>query len=201
MKTVNLANALGVMLVLALLLAACGSVATQAPATTQPTSAATEVQVTESPEATDQPAATASPAVTSTQTPEAASADGIPVTGGETIVRASLSDSYGPILVDGDGRSLYLYKNDTQNGESSACTDECASEWEALVSQGDPVAGAGAIQNLLGTIARDDGTSQVTYNGWPLYYFSGDAGAGSANGQGAEGLWFLVSPSGKAVQE
>jgi predicted lipoprotein with Yx(FWY)xxD motif len=117
------------------------------------------------------------------------------------VVKATISDDYGPILVDGEGRALYLFKNDTQNGDSSACTDECATESEPFVSQGDPVAGAGAIQRLLGTITREDGTTQVTYNGWPLYYFSGDHGAGSTNGQGAEGVWFLLSPSGKAIQE
>jgi predicted lipoprotein with Yx(FWY)xxD motif len=161
----------------------------------------TEVQATESPAATEAPAATAAPAATNTQTAEAASTEGIPVTGGETIVKATISEDYGPILADGDGRSLYLFTSDVQNGDSSACTDECATEWEPLISQGDPVAGAGAIQNLLGTITRQDGTSQVTYNGWPLYYFSGDHGAGSTNGQGTEDVWFLVSPSGKAIQE
>ena len=137
--------------------------------------------------ATEAPIATASPAGTETQAAEATDLAGIPITGGETIVRATLSDTFGPVLADGDGRALYLFMNDAQNGESSACTVECETEWEPLISQGDPVAGAGAIQNLLGTITRDDGTTQVTYNGWPLYYFSGDAGAGSANGQGGGG--------------
>jgi predicted lipoprotein with Yx(FWY)xxD motif len=86
-------------------------------------------------------------------------------------VRATLSDSFGPILVDGDGRSIYLFTSDTQNGDSSACTEECATQWEPLLAQGEPTAGAGALQKLLGTITREDGTSQVTYNGWPLYYY------------------------------
>jgi len=156
----------------------------------------TEPMATESPVATEPPAATASPAAT-----EAATEEGIPVTGGETTVKATLSDAFGPILVDGEGRSLYLFTSDTQNGDSSACTDDCTTEWEPLTTEGTPVAGAGAIQNLLGTITREDGTLQVTYNGWPLYYHSGDAAAGSTNGQGAENVWFLVSPSGKALQE
>jgi len=150
---------------------------------------------------TEPPAATASPAATSTQAAEATETAGIPVTGEETVVKATLSD-FGPALVDNEGRALYIYMNDTQNGDSSACTDEeCTSDWEPLISQGDPVAGAGAIQSLLGTITREDGTNQVTYNGWPLYYFSGDRGAGSTNGQGMESAWFLVAPSGKAIQE
>jgi predicted lipoprotein with Yx(FWY)xxD motif len=53
---------------------------------------------------------------------------------------------------------------------------------------------------MLGTITRDDGTMQATYNGWPLYYYSGDAAPGDINGQGMEGLWFLVSDLGDAIQ-
>ena len=52
------------------------------------------------------------------------------------------------------------------------------------------------FNTLLGTLTRDDGTVQVTYNGWPLYHFSGDTAPGDTNGQGLEGVWFLVSPTG-----
>lgn len=195
------------LLVLALILTSCGPAAvtespgqatepqttdgaTESPAATEP------AEATESPAATEPPAATASPAVTATET-TAATEESIPVTG-ETEVRASLNDTYGPILVNGDGDALYIFTNDTQNGDASACTDEeCTAEWPPLTTEGDPVAGPGVIQNLLGTITREDGTLQVTYNGWPLYLYS----KGSISGQGAEGTWFLVTPSGTAVQE
>lgn len=189
---------LGVVLLFALLLAACGPVATAAPTgTTEPT----DPVATASPIATESPAATASPAATDTQAADTTATAEIPVTGSETVVRATLSDTHGPMLVDGDGRSIYLFTNDTQNGDSSACVDDCATEWEPMTTAGNPVAGAGVIQNLLGTITREDGTLQVTYNGWPLYYYSGDRGAGSAGGQGMDSTWFLISPSGKALQE
>jgi predicted lipoprotein with Yx(FWY)xxD motif len=117
-------------------------------------------------------------------------------------VKATLSDQYGPILANGDGIALYIYAKDTQNSGKSACTDtECTSEWSPVTTQGAPVAGAGAIQKLLGTITRDDGTMQVTYNGWPLYLFSGDTAAGTTNGQGQDNEWHLVSPSGTAIQK
>ncbi len=66
------------------------------------------------------------------------------------------------------------------------------------------MAGEGVDETLLGTITRDDGTTQVTYNGWPLYHFSGDTASGDTNGQGLEefgGLWFLVSPAGEAIEQ
>ena len=59
---------------------------------------------------------------------------------------------------------------------------------------------AGADAAMLGTITREDGTMQATYNGWPLYYFSGDAAPGNISGQGMEGLWFLVCATGTAIQ-
>jgi predicted lipoprotein with Yx(FWY)xxD motif len=113
---------------------------------------------------------------------------------------AAANFDYGPILVSGDGLPLYIFADDTQNGDSSACTDEeCVSEWPPLTTEGEATAGPGAIQNLLGTITREDGTTQVTYNGWPLYTFSSDSTPDNPGGQGAEPGWTLVSPAGKAI--
>jgi predicted lipoprotein with Yx(FWY)xxD motif len=67
------------------------------------------------------------------------------------------------------------------------------------MSQGAPAAGEGVDAALLGTITRDDGAMQVTYNGWPLYYFADDTAPGDANGQGLGDVWFLVSPTGEAI--
>ena len=52
--------------------------------------------------------------------------------------------------------------------------------------------------NLFGTTQRDDGTTQVTYNGHPLYYYSGDTAAGDVNGQGLNGKWYIANPDGSA---
>jgi predicted lipoprotein with Yx(FWY)xxD motif len=125
----------------------------------------------------------------------------VPVTGATTI-KTSISDSHGPILVDRDGVAVYLYTSDTQNGGISACTDEqCIQDWRPVTTGNAPVAGEGAVESLLSTITLADGTMQVTYNGWPLYYSSEDTGPGTTNGQGMNGSWFLVSPAGEAIRK
>jgi len=129
----------------------------------------------------------------------------MPVTG-EMTVNMSEAAEYGPILVDDQGLSLYVFMHDTQNSGKSTCTDAdgCTKEWPPLLGQGSPVAGDGVDSSLLDTITRDDGTIQVTYNGWPLYHFDEDKTLGDTNGQGLNefgGLWFLVSPAGEAIQE
>lgn len=206
---------LGALLVLALLISACGPAATGTPAqVTEPPAQATEPEATASPLATDSSAATASPdaspAVTesATATQSAAgtqSATGtsdsasIPVTG-DVVVRAAANFDYGPILVDEEGLPLYIFSSDTQNGDTSACADEaCTTNWPPLTTEASATAGPGAIQSLLGTITREDGTTQVTYNGWPLYHYSGDTSPDTTNGQGAEPGWTLVSSAGKPI--
>ena len=191
----------GVMCILVLALAACAPAATQ-PATIMPP---TEMPATEMP-ATEAPAtevtATEAPA---TEAPAETATGAVPVTGAAT-VEVSESTDFGTILVDGEGMSLYVFMADTQNDGTSTCGDDdgCAAEWPPLVSDGDPVAGEGVDEALLGTLTRDDGSTQVTYNGWPLYLFVEDTAPGDTNGQGLEefgGLWFLVSPAGEAIEQ
>jgi predicted lipoprotein with Yx(FWY)xxD motif len=108
----------------------------------------------------------------------------------------------GNFLVDDQGRTIYVYANDTQNSGTSACTDsECASEWLPVIVTGTPTAGTGVDASKLGILTREDGTIQATYNGWPLYYYSGDTAPGDMNGRGMEGLWFLISELGDAIQQ
>ena len=173
-------------MIMGLLVAACGPAPVNVPTQVQPLATA----IVE----------TASGVISTVESAATATAEaGVPVTGNAT-VNVSQSDTSGPILVDGDGLALYVFMNDTQNGDSSACTDEeCTTEWPPLITTDAPVAGEGATQDLLGTITRADGTMQVTYNGWPLYHFDEDT-PGSTNGQGMEGLWFLVSPTGDAIK-
>ena len=187
---------LGAICGLALILAACAPAATptQAPATLEPTTAATEAPATEA--ATEAPAATESPVATEAAT-EAA---GVPVTGEATINVADVG-TFGSALVNGEGMPLYIFSRDT--ADTSACTGDCTSEWAPLVSQGAPVAGTGVDASLLGTITRDDGTMQVTYNGHPLYTFANDTGSAEAGGQGMEdngGTWNLISAAGESIQ-
>lgn len=173
---------LAVVFVLAVVLTACAPQAAEVPTTTT------------------EPTMAASPPAEATNTGEAATATaGVPVTG-EVTINVSESTEFGPILVDDQGLSLYLFMNDTQGGESSACNDDCATEWPPLLTQGSPVAGEGVDSTLLGTITREDGSMQVTYNGWPLHHFDEDTTLGDTKGQGMEGLWFLVTPAGEPVK-
>lgn len=147
--------------------------------------------------------AAGSPPTNSPQANETPPAD-IPVTG-EVTVNVSESTDFGSILVNAEGMSLYVFLKDTQNSGISTCNDSdgCATEWPPLGTQGTPAAGEGVDANLLRTITRDDGTMQVTYNGWPLYLFEEDSAPGDTNGQGIDefgGLWFLISPSGDVIQ-
>jgi predicted lipoprotein with Yx(FWY)xxD motif len=105
--------------------------------------------------------------------------------------------SLGTVLVDSQGRTLYLFKADT--GTKSACSGACASAWPPLRVSAKPTAGVGATASKLGTTQRSDGQPQVTYNGHPLYTYTGDSKPGDVNGQGLTAFgaaWFALSPSG-----
>lgn len=121
--------------------------------------------------------------------------DGGAIWNNATVI-ASEDPELGTILTDEKGRVLYLYTPDERN--ISNCTGGCANAWPPLVTVGDPVAGDGAA-NRLGTITREDGYKQVTYNGWPLYYFFLDDKPGDKNGQDSRGVWYVLSTDGAAV--
>lgn len=106
--------------------------------------------------------------------------------------------SLGQIIVDASGKSLYLFTPDSA-GEPT-CYDDCASTWPPLLATGDPVAGTGLDASKLATVDRTDGTKQVTYGSWPLYYFAADAAAGETNGQGLGEKWFVVDAAGDAIK-
>ena len=113
---------------------------------------------------------------------------------------SAASTSLGMILVDGSGRTLYLFEKDQPN--QSACAGACAAAWPVDQSSGTPKAGSGVTASMLGTIKRSDNTTQVTYNQHPLYYFQGDSGTGQHNGQGVDAFgakWYVVTPAGGAV--
>jgi predicted lipoprotein with Yx(FWY)xxD motif len=114
-------------------------------------------------------------------------------------VNVADNSQYGSILVDQNGMTLYLFLNDTQGAGTSACSGACAALWPALTASS-PTAGNGVDSSKLGTITLSDGTTQVTYNGWPLYTFAKDTKAGDTNGQGIKSVWYVVAPSGDAVK-
>lgn len=114
-------------------------------------------------------------------------------TRGSVSLDTSKVKGVGTVLVDQDGLTVYLFTNDT--GSKSTCTGSCASTWPAVISDGQPSVSGGADDSKIGTT----GTAQVTYDGHPLYLYSGDKGAGEANGQGVGGVWFAVTPDGNAA--
>jgi predicted lipoprotein with Yx(FWY)xxD motif len=110
------------------------------------------------------------------------------------------SGSLGKVLVDSKGRTLYLFKKD--QGTKSSCSGACATNWPPLRASGKPTVGSGAHASMVSTSKRSDGSSQVTYNGHPLYLFMGDQKAGDTNGQGISafgGLWYVLSPAGSQI--
>jgi predicted lipoprotein with Yx(FWY)xxD motif len=122
-----------------------------------------------------------------------------PASAGSGTVRVA-DTALGKILVDSQGKTLYLFEQDT--GTTSTCSGGCAAGWPPLRASGKPKAGSGAKVSLLGTTPRSDGKPQVTYNGHPLYYYSGDSEAGDTNGQNVDAFgaeWHVLSPSGDAV--
>jgi predicted lipoprotein with Yx(FWY)xxD motif len=110
------------------------------------------------------------------------------------------SSKYGQILVDGSGRTLYLLTADT--GTQSTCYGSCAGVWPPDTTTGMP-ANSGVTASLVGTTARTDNTTQVTYNGHPLYTFTHDAKSGDVNGEGVAtfgGVWYVVGIDGNAIK-
>ena len=128
--------------------------------------------------------------------------------GGSTASRSSsgkgsvalASTKLGKVLVDGKGRTLYLFEAD--KGTMSNCDGACASAWPPLTSSGKPTAGAGVVASKLGTAKRADGTTGVTYAGHPLYTYAGDGAPGQTAGEGLTDYgapWYALSAAGKTV--
>jgi predicted lipoprotein with Yx(FWY)xxD motif len=89
------------------------------------------------------------------------------------------------VLTGPNGMTLYTHAGDSAT--SSSCTGSCATTWPPLETTGQPTAGSG-VTGQLGTLTRPDGTTQVTYGGFPLYYWQGDTKVGDTTGDGVEGF-------------
>lgn len=139
------------------------------------------------------------PSATAASPSPATSPASSPASAAATIMVAT-DAKLGTILVDGSGKTLYLFVADKST--SSTCYTSCAALWPPVLTTGAPVAGTGATASLLGMTTRTDGKVEVTYAGHPLYYFIQDKKAGDTTGQGIDGfggLWWVVSPSGAAI--
>ena len=120
--------------------------------------------------------------------------------GGTTPTVELASSKFGKILVDSHGRTLYDFVADKTT--MSTCYGACASLWPPLTLAGAPKAGAGVRASLLGTTKRTDGSTEVTYNGHPLYYFAGDTKPGETTGQAINQFgapWYVLTANGTEI--
>jgi predicted lipoprotein with Yx(FWY)xxD motif len=127
-----------------------------------------------------------------------------PATGGppptDGVVNMATHATVGAYLTDSRGHALYLWVADSAG--TSACAGVCATTWPPLTVTGSPRAGSGLEAAKLGTVARSDGSTQITYDKHPLYLYAPDTKAGDLNGQGSTSFgaaWWLVSPNGSAI--
>jgi predicted lipoprotein with Yx(FWY)xxD motif len=117
-----------------------------------------------------------------------------PAAGAAAVVDVGQNATLGSFLVDSKGMTLYLYTKDSPN--TSNCYTVCATAWPPLLTSGAPVAGTGVNAAMLGTTKRTDGTMEVTYNGWPLYYWVNDKKPGDTTGENVQNVWFVITPAG-----
>ena len=116
-------------------------------------------------------------------------------------VVSTKTSSLGTFLVDGQGRTLYLW--DADRGPKSTCTAACAQAWPPLTTTGTPKASGAVKSSLLGTATRPDGSREVTYAGHPLYTYAGDTKPGQVTGEGSDSFgapWWTVTTAGRALQ-
>jgi predicted lipoprotein with Yx(FWY)xxD motif len=130
----------------------------------------------------------------------AAAQSGSPATGVPDATVAAKSTKLGTILVDADGRTLYLFEKD--KGPSSTCYGACASAWPPVTTDAKAIAGTGIDAAKLGTSRRKDGVTEVTYGGHPLYTYAGDAKPGDTTGQDISQFgapWYVLAPTGQKI--
>lgn len=118
--------------------------------------------------------------------------------GGAAVISVAETE-LGEVLVDGEGFTLYLFDEDSEG--VSNCSGGCAETWPPVTVDGEPSAEEGADESLLGTIERDDGSTQVTYAGQPLYRYAPDAAPGDVTGQAVGDVWWVVDPGGEAIRD
>ena len=151
-----------------------------------------------SPKSSTAPTSTTSSAPATTSAPTTAA----PATAAPSAAGAALkvgTPKFSGALTDSTGKSLYMFTADT--GSTSTCAGACASAWPPFTTTGTPSITGGDMAKL-GTTTRADGTTQITYNGHPLYYFSGDAKPGDTNGEGSKAFgaeWYLIGTDGNKI--
>lgn len=115
-------------------------------------------------------------------------------------VSVGTASGVGKVLVDSQGKTLYYFEKDQKGSGKSSCEGACAAAWPPLTTEGKPKAMSGVNAAMLGTIERSDGSTQVTYAGWPLYTYVDDKRAGENNGTDSKAFgasWYPLHPNGQ----
>lgn len=152
------------------------------------------------PEQGDPPAATSpsEPASMTAETTPAETTTETPPRPTGTVIKTADSE-FGPMLFDGSKQAIYLF--DKEKSSKPECYDACAQAWPPVLTKGQPRSAGDVRDDLLGTVKRTDGTTQVTYNDHPLYFYAheepGEVECHNVNLNG--GLWFVVTPKGDAA--
>jgi predicted lipoprotein with Yx(FWY)xxD motif len=113
-------------------------------------------------------------------------------------IKTAQNDKVGTFLVDAKGMALYMFAKDTEN--VSNCYGGCATAWPPLLVTDAPVLSQDLKASLVSTTTRTDGTKQLTYAGWPLYYYIKDKAAGDILGQDVGHVWYLLAPNGDLIK-
>lgn len=140
-------------------------------------------------------------APTSAPTGAPTATTGAPPTTSRPAAAVQLADDAGvgaKILVDAQGRTLYVFDNDTTPGRST-CTGDCATAWPPAVVDGTPSYGTGLDSSMFSLITRGDGARQLAVRDKPLYRYAGDAAPGDTNGNGLAGVWYVVGEDGEKI--
>jgi predicted lipoprotein with Yx(FWY)xxD motif len=173
-------------LIAAMVIAGCGSSSSSSSTTAteanEPTAAETETK--EAAPAKEEAAA---------ETKAEPEGEATPISLGE-------ASGVGQVLVDSEGMTLYYFQKDQKGSGKSKCEGACAEAWPPLTTEGEPEAMTGVKAAMLGTIKRDDGSTQVTYAGWPLYTFVEDKKPGEDNGTDSKAFgaaWYPLHSNGK----
>jgi predicted lipoprotein with Yx(FWY)xxD motif len=108
----------------------------------------------------------------------------------------------GSVVIDRGLHTVYVFDKDS--GATSSCYDACAATWPPVIAEDEPIARDGIDASILGTTEREDGSTQITYAGRPLYDYIGDPAAAEANGNGIDafgGRWHAIRPDGEALAD
>lgn len=176
----------------ALILAGCGG----GGSSTSSANANSEVEESNSENTSSRGGAYGKPAASEEQAPAAEAAP----SGEATPVSIGTASGVGEILVDSEGMTLYYFQKDQKGSGKSKCEGACAAAWPPLTTTGEPEAMSGVSSSKLGTIERSDGTTQVTYAGWPLYTFVEDKKPGEDNGTDSKAFgasWYPLHSNGQ----